>query len=511
MREAGRTARIAVGLALGLLAPLGPAGSAAAVEGAGSGAAPASPWSLPPEGSCAPTGGLRGWPVGEDAPPVPFVPGDVIDFERAPMLESYLPPPLWEHRDKFFFEGMRLEIGPCFRDYGAPGFYRAATEKFAGRATVGEDGGLEGYTAGLPFPPEAIAADDPRAGLKWAWNAAHRYQGAGFRARFRLTDMVGRSHRGEHFEGEIFKAQLSFRADLADRDYTFPKVRGDHWVAGGVFTEPFAAREYAWRQIRDVGHLKKARQSDDLFAYLPQWRRVRRISSSGVEGLYLPSFSVGVVPATQISTVGGGGDLGAAGGAAAVGIGGAAAVGSISPVRSGFEGLEIRPLLYDYRVLGLQDVLAPLNAANPSWPADPDRGFGTWGLSFASDRWDLRRALLLEGRIKKRQGDREAARVLLWLDLQTLQPLYYVSYDRHDELIDVGQYVGRWSEDRADYPRWPDAPERPIRVIDPVGAAFANLQQDGGWRRETWECVSTPPEEKVLRRQLSVNQLTKRR
>ena len=40
----------------------------------------AGPWDVPPEGSCAPTGGLRGWPPGADAPPVPFAPGDVIDL-----------------------------------------------------------------------------------------------------------------------------------------------------------------------------------------------------------------------------------------------------------------------------------------------------------------------------------------------------------------------------------------------------------------------------------------------
>jgi hypothetical protein len=39
----------------------------------------------------------------------------------------------------------------------------------------------------------------------------------------------------------------------------------------------------------------------------------------------------------------------------------------------------------------------------------------------------------------------------------------------------VGRHVGRWSEDRADYPRWPDDPARPVRVIDSVGERFANL------------------------------------
>jgi len=72
-------------------------------------------------------------------------------------------------------------------------------------------------------------------------------------------------------------------------------------------------------------------------------------------------------------------------------------------------------------------------------------------------------------------------------------------------------YVGRWSEEREGYKRWPGEPERPIRVIDPSGASFANLQEDGGWRRESWDVIGTPPEDRILKRMLSVGNLTKRR
>jgi hypothetical protein len=48
-------------------------------------------------------------------------------------------------------------------------------------------------------------------------------------------------------------------------------------------------------------------------------------------------------------------------------------------------------------------------------------------------------------------------------------------------------------------------------VIDPVGAAFANLAEHGSWRRESWTNVSTPPPDGEVKQLLSVNQLTKRR
>ena len=58
------------------------------------------------------------------------------------------------------------------------------------------------------------------------------------------------------------------------------------------------------------------------------------------------------------------------------GVGGAGGVGgTIQNKRSGYEGLEIRPLLYSVRVVGLHDVLAPINSRSPSFPTNPDRDF----------------------------------------------------------------------------------------------------------------------------------------
>ncbi|MEE8507610.1 MAG: DUF1329 domain-containing protein [Myxococcota bacterium] len=493
--------RLKLGLAGVLLFVM--ASAAGAKEDAG--AATRSDWGLPDPEVCEPRGGLRGWPIGVDAPPVSFEPGDTFSVEQLPLLRAYFPPELWSQRERFFYEGMRLEIGTCFADYSPPAFFLSAGASFRGKARLLPNGGLADYTAGLPFAAEDIDAGDEEAGIRWAWNVALRYQGAGFRGRFRITDMVGREGRAEPFEGELFKIQLAHRADRAAEGYTAKGARSKHWVAGGKFSAPFDAREYAWRQLRDLEHERVAERSDDLHAYLPDWRRVRRLSASGVEGLYMPSFSVGVVkPSTM---VGMGGSVGASSGVAAM----ASGADAITTKRSGFEGLEIRPLLYHWRVVGVQDVIAPINANRPSYPAIGEREFGPWGLSFASDRWDLRRALILEGRIRAARGAKEVSRMVLYVDLQNLTPLFYMSFDRQDEAIDVGVYVGRWSEERADYPRWPDDPERPVRVIDSVGAAFANLADIGGWRRETWDAVSTPPDDRTVRRWVSVGNLTKGR
>ncbi len=463
----------------------------------------ASPWALPAEGSCAPSGGTHASPgaAPEDATTAPFETGDTFAIDRLAVLVRYLPDFIWTHRDRFFYEGMRLEIGPCFRSYGAPDFFRAATEQGRGKAKLDATGGLTGVSAGLPFHPADIAPDAPDAGLRWLWNVQSRYQAAGFRGPFRMTDLVGKIGRAEPFEGEMFKLITANRADRLG--YEAPGAKGRSFVAGGLFTKPFDARAYAWRQFRPDEVLTDASRSDDLHAYLPSWRRVRRINAARTEGIYMPSFAVAMAP-TQVLPLGGGGvgDIGA------VQVPGDAG-GTIQTKRSGYEGLEYRPLLYEAKVVGLHDVLAPINGVVASYPDSPDREFGPFGLSFASDRWDLRRALVLDLRAEQGTGSEIEPRQLLYVDLETLQPLYLATYDDKNEMTNVGMYVGRWSEDREGYPRWPDDPARPVRVIDPVGAAFANLTEHGSWRRESWANVSTPPSDADVKRLLSVNQLTK--
>ena len=486
--RAGRPLAIACCLIAGLL-------QAAAPRAWGS---EANSWVLPPAGSCEPSEGLKGWPLGEDAPPFPFKPGDSFEVDALPLLRNYIPPELWQQRERFFYEGMRLEIGPCFADYSPPEFFRAATRKFRGTSKLDPAGGLTGYVAGRPFPADGIDPADPKAGVRWAWNVATRYQAGGMRGEFRVSDIIGETGRAEPFEGEIFKLQLLNRADQAKRRYKAKGAKDKVWVAGGKMSEPFNARGHAWRQYRDRENLTEAMRSDDMHAYLPAVRRVRRLNAARMEGLYMPSFAVGVQQSTVLP-IAGGGEVGAA------------AMSTLTTKRSGFEGLELRPVLSEWKLLGVQDVLAPVNAIRPLYPVERDREFGPWGLSFASDRWDLRRALILEGHRKESLGADDPARAIYYVDLETLTPLYYMSYDARGEPIDVGQYVGRWSETRDDYPRWPDDDERAIRVIDTVGASFANLSEFGGWRRESWQMISTPPDDKVLRRMISVSGLTKGR
>ncbi len=453
-------------------------------------------WSLPEADACSSNRGVVSVDESADATPLPFTPGQIVGFEQLAILRDFLPDVLWTYRERFFYEGMSLEIGPCFRDYSPPPFYRDATTALGRDTRLNARGGLEGYTAGLPFAPESIDRRDSRVGLKWAWNFEKRYQAAGFRGEFRITDLLGRVGRAEPFDGEIFKMQLSRRADQPG--YRVPYAAGHLWVAGGLFHRPFNAREFSWRQFRGEDEEGDASYLDELHAYVPTLRRVRRLSAGYLEGLYVPTFSVGFSQGTESLA-------GSEAGPATAGH-----LGTIHPKRSGFEGLAIKPHLYDVTLLGLHDVLTPINSKGAMYPDRPDRDYGPWGLSLANDRWDLRRALVLQLALRSRRFEGQESRIVYHIDLQTLQPLYYVSLDHRGEVVDVGVFAGRWSEDRPDYPQWPDDPNRPVRVIDSVAAVFANIDMHGSWRRESGEMVSLPPSDEKLRLMVSVSQLIRR-
>ena len=93
----------------------------------------------------------------EDAPGAPpFKEGDVLGFEQLESLKRYLPAEFWANREFFFYEGMKLEIGPAFRDYSEAPEYLAASKQFSGQARIGPENSLEGYTAGRPFDMAAV-------------------------------------------------------------------------------------------------------------------------------------------------------------------------------------------------------------------------------------------------------------------------------------------------------------------------------------------------------------------
>ena len=418
-------------------------------------------------------------PQSPDAAPIRLEEGMVFDVADLVLLQRLIPKELWSHRVAFFFEGMRMELGPCHKRYAQNSFYAEATKQFAGKSELDGKGNLRGYTAGLPFPPEAIDAQAEDAALRWAWNLALRFRGAGPHGRFRITDLPNRIGRPLVFEGEAYTAITRGRADLAKSDYHTKHGDDYLWASGGRFSKPFDVRHLAWRQLRPLKTLRKWKQPDDVFVYVPTMRKSRRAAAAWTDGIYLPSYTA--------ADVSGGGGIAFGDGVINPTAGQSIAV--TENIRRGFEGLALRPNAYVWRLVGEQEVLAPLNGHTPGFPTDGERNFGPSGLSLASDRWDIRRAVIIEGAVRE---PTEAIRtVTYWIDRQTQQPLYRLTRMGRRRLAEVQVFVHRYSDNASDYPDWPGGV--PASVFDPVAQSSYNvIGGGGGWRREGYGLRSTP-------------------
>jgi hypothetical protein len=459
----------------------------------------------PPEGRCPARNAAAG-----EAPEIdsggPLVrEGDVVSMDRLLELRRLLPPELWTHRDVFFHEGMRMEIGWCHRRYATARFFAEASQAFAGRARVDADGNLVDYVAGVPFPPETIDPAAEGAAQRWAWNFEMRYRGAGPVGRFRLVDLPDRVGAPETYLGSFFLVKTGHRADLAASDYRVPESTRTSWVAGGKFVEPFGARGLAWRQLRPSQAESDWSKPDETFVYVPELRKQRRAASAWVDGIYTPRYRVagqndgGLVPFSTSQ-----GEY--APGFQMLPANAAKSIAATEDIRRGFMGLALRPNAYTWTLVGEREVLAPLNGANLGWPDFPDRNYGPWGLSVANDRWDVRWAVVLRGTAKKEVDG--VAGVTLWVDWQTQQPLYFVTWRKSGALLDVGVLVHRYSGDSARYPAWPSG--EPANVFDPVAAGFYFVPGRGsGWRRESYDVRSLPLEPDDLRKLTSTDELLK--
>jgi hypothetical protein len=440
----------------------------------------------------------------EDAMPTLVREGVALEYSDLPRLRELIPAEVWGHRNVFFSAGMLMKIGPCHRRYRFPAHFVDATQRFAAEVRLDADGNLLGYVAGTPFPPASIAADDPAAGTKWAWNLEYRNREAGPRGRFKITDMPSRAGGVQIYTGEFFHLRTNHRADLVDSAFKQPGSEENLWISGGRFDTPSETRHLAWRQLRPNAADQRSSSPDDIFVYASTMRKVRRSATAWVDGMYTPSFRVG-------------NDWG--GGSIATGSNSLAPTGAVSVssalshaatehVPAGFNDLSIRPNAYRWRLLGMREVLAPINAVHAGYPDNPIRNFGTSGLALGSDRWEARYAVLIEGRARGREQGFDT--LTAYVDYQTQLPLYLVTRRGAGLIVDIGIPVHRFSGDVAGYPN-PSGADRAL-VFDPVAAVYYRAADGGsGWRRESYDVRSTAPSPSALREMTTTDTLLRGR
>jgi hypothetical protein len=420
----------------------------------------------------------------QDAVPgVPFQEGDVIDYQSIDKLKDYLPPEFWENREFFFYEGMQLEIGPFFRDYEGNATYEAATERYRGQARVGKDGSIENYTAGRPFTTEEIdCKGDPQAAVKIIWNFQKTWNGSGHRAVWSYTYWDRGERLPLYYEGEargIRMMQLPEPQYEKNGHSIFPSEKR-YYVSGVEVVEPFDARgimllTYRY-QVAD-GPLDQAK-NDDTWVYLPDLRRVRRISTAQ---------RTDSVAGTDFTA---------------------------DDLRS-FSGI---PPQYEWECLGEKRILGPMNAKHLGYPYSEDYNYGPYGFSFANDRWELRDTWVV--RFDPKNDDHPYHHKDIYIDKKTYEPLYSFAYDRKQELWKIIWHNHRYSEDWKGndpqerdgvwYKPWDGVDEvRDLRLTTDI---IVNVQTGTGNRIEFVNNHGTPlPSKGKVRRYIDIGRLSKGR
>jgi hypothetical protein len=414
--------------------------------------------------------------AGEDAVGGPtFKEGDVISINDIESIRPFLPPEFWANRDFFFYEGMKLEIGPFFRDYSPPPAYNAATEKFKGQSRIGPENSLENYTAGQPFPMDEIdCKNDPQAGAKIIWNFDQRWNGDGTRAKYYYSYWDRGEELPLYYEGTSKTVKLAHRVEPQYLDKNDGDVfRGEKRKSafGVEVTAPFDARGIMLMTYRykDSDKPEAEGKNDDTWVYVPTLRRVRRIS------------------AAQRTDAVSGTDF------------------TFDDLLS-FSGI---PPQYEWSCLGEMDILAPMNSKVQAYPYSKDHNFGPYGLSYADDRWELRHAVKI--RFVPRNKDHPYHHKDIYIDKQSLEPLYSFAYDQKEELWKIIWHNHRWSgEDSEWYPGWEGVPEP--RDTRTVSDTIVNVQTGTGNRIEFWDGEGSPLQSKgKIRRYIDIGRLTKGR
>lgn len=211
------------------------------------------------------------------APPVANVrTGQIVNAATIDQHLSALPPGIeWAVR-----RGMRLPVVGS-RPIHPPRAYREATERYSGQTRLGSDGlSLQNYVAGLPFVH--IDPNDPQVAVKIMWNYAHNFfatddvEAANIEADSGLIGHGPSMHLERHFVIERFR-RLFFTGRLFVD--TRPELRNPEGIryreAYSPITQPADLKGVGLISIRYLS----ATKPDDTWLYLPDLRRVRRISS----------------------------------------------------------------------------------------------------------------------------------------------------------------------------------------------------------------------------------------
>lgn len=300
-----------------------------------------------------------------------LTPGTTIAKDSWEVAKDYLPPEILERIQQGEFSFSVQET----TDLPVSEAYIEATKQHADQVRIGESGELEGYVAGLPFP--VLDPQDPRAGLKAAWNVRHRDFGDVMQVwnTFRLVPESSPPER--EIENYYVVAYGMHRPHTNG-------VNPNRWEDGGILYKEFfhVVAPYDLKNSMSVKlRYVRDRDNDDNWLYTPTSRKIRKVILKQDEASYDSGF--------------------------------------LNEDFFGFWGY-IRAC--EWKLLGIRRLLAPVGVRAGS------ATFGGRGNWYPVDPWELREMLVLEG-VPKASGHPYSRRVL-YIDRQTFVPVYVLYYDQ---------------------------------------------------------------------------------
>ncbi|MGA7872605.1 MAG: DUF1329 domain-containing protein [Candidatus Binatus sp.] len=300
-------------------------------------------------------------------------PGDFITPANAAKVEGLVSP----GNLLLVKQGMTMKIIPTGHlDWPPP--YKEATERYSPQVSLGADGELKNYVAGLPFP--LVDANDPQAATKIMWNFAFRplyTDDLDERGVEVVSHRAGSANEVEHFlfghlglynsvgRTEVAPTPMDpdvMKTGIASRSGVFPILEPAEMRGAGIVRQRYAIPGF----------------EDAVWEYSSETRRLRRLPTTELaDGFGVPS----------------GGSSGPRGG----GAGGATTYASTWDPDSAF-GFAARIQDFSYRLLGERSMLASVEAANS--PAQPCAGDG--GRTVCPENWEMRRLYVIEATAKPR-------------------------------------------------------------------------------------------------------------
>ena len=293
--------------------------------------------------------------------------GDVITPQNAAKVANLMSP----GNGFLVRQGMTMNIIPTGQlDWPNP--YKAATEKYSQQVRLSSGGEWGNYVAGLPFP--LLDANDPQIGLKIMWNFSYRplYTDD---IDIREAEVESRTADPTVSDSiERFTAGHVALYNNIDRTEQPPKPIDPDYVQGGIRYRFAIYPLLEPSEMRGAGFLRYRHSDpgteDNAWVYSSFSRKVRRVAAN-----------------TLSDTIeNGGGD--SSGGPSV------SYANTLDP--DTYFGFAAKIEDFDYKLLGVKQMLACVEAANSPEKACPTDG----GRTVCPENWEMRYLYVIEATAK---------------------------------------------------------------------------------------------------------------